>query len=81
MKLYHPREKLPGGALGEITKIGITSDLQGGRYTGAQLAAMNSEYVPQGTFPNRLAARTAEVQHTLNFVILNGRFPKYTSIW
>ncbi len=80
-ELYHLRERLPGGALGEITKIGITSDLQGGRYTQPQLNAMNSAYLPQGTFPNRLAARTAEVQHTLNFVIQNGRFPKYTFTW
>ena len=80
-ELYFLRERLPGGALGEITKIGITSDLRGGRYTDPELRAMNSEYVPQGTFPNRLAARTAEVQHTLNFVILHGRFPKYTFIW
>jgi hypothetical protein len=29
----------------------------------------------------RLSARISEVQHTLNFVILNGRFPKYTSVY
>jgi hypothetical protein len=29
----------------------------------------------------RLAARLSDVRHRLNFVILNGRFPKYTSVW
>jgi hypothetical protein len=80
-QLYHLRERLPGGGLGEITKIGITSDLRGGRYSENELAAMNSRFIEREMYPNRLAARAAEVSQTLEFVREHGRFPTYTFRW
>jgi hypothetical protein len=46
-----------------------------------QLDRMNSDYDPRELYPNLLSARQAEVSQTLQYVIENGRFPKYTFTW
>jgi RHS repeat-associated protein len=66
----------------EIVKYGITSEVNPySRYTAADYLAMNARMEFLGSYETRWMARSEELRLTGNYVIENGRFPRYTWRW